>query len=66
MTINVDGHAFTYDQPRWWASCDDPEDADGQLTDEDNVIRAAARREASDRIYQRIYGAQAGQEHKRA
>jgi HTH-type transcriptional regulator/antitoxin MqsA len=46
MTINVDGHAFTYGQPGWWASLDDSADADGQLTDEDNVIRAAARREA--------------------
>lgn len=46
MTINIDGHAFTYEQPGWWASFDDPDDMDGQLTDEDNVIRAAARREA--------------------
>jgi hypothetical protein len=46
MTINVDGHPFTYGQPGWWASLDDPADTDGQLTDEDNVIRAAARREA--------------------
>jgi putative zinc finger/helix-turn-helix YgiT family protein len=29
-----------------WASIDDPADNEGQLTDEDNVIRAAARREA--------------------
>ncbi len=46
MTINVDGHPFTYGQPGWWASFDDPANTDGQLTDEDNVIRAAARREA--------------------
>ena len=46
MTINVDGHPFSYGQPGWWASIDDPADNDGQLTDEDNVIRAAARREA--------------------
>jgi HTH-type transcriptional regulator / antitoxin MqsA len=45
-TITVDGHAFTYGQPGWWASLDDAADADGQLTDDDNVIRAAARREA--------------------
>ena len=46
LTIDVDGHRFTYGQPGWWASLDDPADDEGQLTDEDNVIRAAARREA--------------------
>jgi HTH-type transcriptional regulator/antitoxin MqsA len=46
MTIVVDGHGFTYGQPGWWASLDDAADTDGQLTDEDNVVRAAARREA--------------------
>lgn len=46
LTITVDGRPFTYGQPGWWAALDDPEDNEGQLTDEDNVIRAAARREA--------------------
>jgi len=46
VTINIDGEAFAYGQPGWWASIDDPDDNDGQLTDDDNVIRAAARREA--------------------
>jgi HTH-type transcriptional regulator / antitoxin MqsA len=46
LTINLDGETFTYGQPGWWASIDDPLDNEGQLTDEDNVIRAAARREA--------------------
>ena len=46
LTIKVDGLAFTYGQPGWWASIDDPKDTEGQLADEDNVIRAAARREA--------------------
>src|SRR5262249_27058637 len=46
LTITVDGQPLTYGQPGWWASLDDPEDNDGQLTDEDKVIRAAARREA--------------------
>ena len=46
LTISVDGRPFTYGQPGWWASIDDPGDNEGQLTDEDNVIRAAARREA--------------------
>ena len=43
LTIIVDGHPFTYGQPGCWASIDDPADDEGQLTDEDNVIRAAAR-----------------------
>lgn len=46
LTINIDGEAFIYGQPGWWASVDDPADDEGQLTDEDNVIRAAARRKA--------------------
>jgi HTH-type transcriptional regulator / antitoxin MqsA len=46
LTITVDGHSFTYGQPGWWASLDDPNDMDGQLTDGDNVIRTVARREA--------------------
>jgi HTH-type transcriptional regulator / antitoxin MqsA len=46
LTITIDGEKFTYGQPGWWASIDDPTDNEGQLTDEDNVIRAAARREA--------------------
>jgi hypothetical protein len=43
LTSNVDGHAFSYGQPGWWASLDDPADNEGQLTDEDNVIRASRR-----------------------
>jgi putative zinc finger/helix-turn-helix YgiT family protein len=46
LTINIDGQPFAYRQPGWWASLDDPTDTEGQLTDEDNIIRAAARREA--------------------
>jgi HTH-type transcriptional regulator/antitoxin MqsA len=46
LTITVDGHAFTYGQPGWWADVADGTDTEGQLTDDDNVIRAAARREA--------------------
>ena len=46
LTITVDGKPFTYGQPGWWASLEDPDDKEGQLTDEDNVVRAAARREA--------------------
>jgi HTH-type transcriptional regulator/antitoxin MqsA len=46
LTIEVDGATLTYGQPGWWASIDDAADTEGQLADEDNVIRAAARREA--------------------
>jgi HTH-type transcriptional regulator/antitoxin MqsA len=46
LTIRVDGQEFTYGQPGWWASLDDPSDNEGQLADEDNVVRTAARREA--------------------
>ena len=46
LTINIDGNPFTYGQPGWWASTVDPVDDEGQLTDDDNLIRAAARREA--------------------
>ena len=46
LTINVGDQPFTYGQPGWWASLNDPADTEGQLTDDDNIIRAAARREA--------------------
>lgn len=49
LTITVDGESFIYGQPGWWASLDDPKDTEGQLADEDNVIRTAARREAKAR-----------------
>src|SRR5882672_7637866 len=52
LTINVDGQPFTYGQPGWWASLDDPADDEGQLIDEDNVIWGAARREAKARAKQ--------------
>jgi hypothetical protein len=46
LTIRIAGETTAYGQPGWWASIDDPADNEGQLIDEDNVIRAAARREA--------------------
>jgi HTH-type transcriptional regulator / antitoxin MqsA len=46
LTIDVDGQSFTYGQPGWWASLSDPADNEGQLVDEDNVVWAAAHREA--------------------
>ena len=54
LTINVDGHSFTYGQPGWWASFSDTADTEGQLTDEDNIIRAAARREARAKAKQSV------------
>jgi putative zinc finger/helix-turn-helix YgiT family protein len=54
LTIDVDGEPFTYAQPGWWASLDDPTDNEGQLTDEDNLIRAAARREAKAKAKQAV------------
>lgn len=45
LTITVEGQDFTHGQPGWWAAINDPADTEGQLTDDDTVIRAAARRE---------------------
>jgi len=45
-TIEVHGYQYTYMQPGWWCSLADDDDFDGQLTDEDNEIAEAARREA--------------------
>ncbi len=46
VTITFDGQSLTYGQPGWWASLDDLTDTEGQLTDDDNLVRMAARREA--------------------
>lgn len=56
LTIEVDGYVFRYGQPGWWASLDDPTETEGQLADEDNVIRAAARREARAKAKHAILG----------
>jgi hypothetical protein len=50
LTIDAGGVPFTYGQPGWWASLDDPADEDGQLVDEDNVVLAAARRRARAKV----------------
>lgn len=42
LTINIDGQSFNYEQPGWWANLHDPNDTEGQLTDEDNAVRAIA------------------------
>lgn len=46
VTIKVDGKPFRYEQPGWWCSLTDPEDMEGQLTDEDNQIADTVRRNA--------------------
>lgn len=46
VTFNVDGHTFEYRQPGWWCSLDDPDDLDGQLVDDDNLVAEMARRTA--------------------
>src|ERR1051326_3522833 len=38
ITIQVNGEPFTFGQPGWWCSLDDPDDLEGQLVDTDNVI----------------------------
>lgn len=46
VTINVDGREFIYSQPGWWCSLDDPDDMEGQLVDEDNIIADISRKSA--------------------
>ena len=46
VTLTVDGQTFHYRQPGWWCSLDDPDDLDGQLVDEDNLVAEMARRTA--------------------
>jgi HTH-type transcriptional regulator/antitoxin MqsA len=46
VTFDVDGRVFRYRQPGWWCSLDDPDDLDGQLVDEDNLVAEMARRTA--------------------
>jgi HTH-type transcriptional regulator/antitoxin MqsA len=46
VTLAIDGQTFQYRQPGWWCSLDDPEDQDGQLVDEDNLVAEMAERTA--------------------
>ena len=46
VTLKVEGQTFEYRQPAWWCSLDDPDDLDGQLVDEDNLVADMARRTA--------------------
>jgi hypothetical protein len=47
-TIRIGSHSFSYDQPGWWCSLTDPNDMEGQLVDEDNVIADNAWQTAKD------------------
>lgn len=47
LTLKVDGQRFQYRQPGWWCSLDDPDDLDGQMVDDDNLVRNMARRTAA-------------------
>ncbi len=46
VTLKVEGQTFEYRQPGWWCSLDDPDDLDGQLVDDDNLVAEMARRSA--------------------
>ena len=46
VKLTVDGQTFQYRQPGWWCSLEDPEDLDGQLVDDDNLVAEMARRTA--------------------
>lgn len=46
VTLNVEGRTFQYRQPGWWCSLEHPDDLDGQLVDDDNLVAEMARRTA--------------------
>ena len=46
VTLRIDGRSFEYRQPGWWCSLEDPENLDGQLVDNDNLVAEMARRTA--------------------
>ena len=46
VSFKIDGKTFSYFQPGWWCSLTDPDDMEGQLTDEDNRVSQMARRTA--------------------
>lgn len=46
VAITVAGKEFRYRQPGWWCSLADPDDDEGQLVDEDNLVAEMARRTA--------------------
>jgi HTH-type transcriptional regulator/antitoxin MqsA len=46
VSFKIEGKTYSYLQPGWWCSLTDPDDMDGQLTDEDNRVSQMARRTA--------------------
>jgi HTH-type transcriptional regulator / antitoxin MqsA len=46
IPLKVADRIFWYWQPGWWCSLTDPNDNEGQLVDDDNVVAERARREA--------------------
>ncbi len=46
VSLEVEGKPFQYRQPGWWCSLEDPNDLEGQLVDEDNLVAEMARRTA--------------------
>jgi HTH-type transcriptional regulator / antitoxin MqsA len=46
LSFKVQRKTFQYRQPGWWCSVEDPNDTEGQLVDDDNLIAEMARRTA--------------------
>jgi len=46
VSFKLEGKSFTYRQPGWWCSLNDPDDMEGQLVDDDNQVAEMARRTA--------------------
>ena len=46
VSFKVGGKTFHYRQPGWWCSLDNPDDLEGQLVDDDNLVAEMARRTA--------------------
>src|SRR5580704_1140245 len=46
VSFKIQERTFQYRQPGWWCSLEDPDDTDGQLVDDDNLIAEMARRTA--------------------
>jgi HTH-type transcriptional regulator/antitoxin MqsA len=46
VSFKVQNKTFRYRQPGWWCSLRDPDDTEGQLVDDDNLIAEMARRTA--------------------
>ncbi len=46
VPLKIADRTFWYWQPGWWCSLTDPNDNEGQLVDDDNVVAERARHEA--------------------